>query len=451
MYRTALRPTLILVALALAVGGAFLVGSHSEADSGPASQTASKNGKRAKNTPLAPAAARKRPSFQVHEWGTFTSMQGSSGVELDGLHHEGEKLPHFVHSFKSALPSPFRALGDRSRNPRVRRTRSKMETPVIYFHTDRPLDVEVTVHFVRGLMSHYYPAPTSMTPDAPVDGTARFDLDTLASSMLHWRAHVRPDPSKDDIPAASGNHYAIARAVDAAKVRVATPDGDTESERFLFYRGLGRDNPDIHIIARGAGRALLHNAEGQAIPAAFAIEMRADRGRFVPLGSVADGALASFDLDSVEFTDKRQAVAALSEQVFAALKARGLYDDEARAMVDTWADQWFASLGTRVVYVVPTSYIERTLPLSIAPAPDRVVRVFVGRIEYLTPEEEALIEGDLRATGDLDREVREPAMARLASTGRFMEPRIRRIAAITRDPVVRDRAAALLRTIDSAE
>lgn len=34
----------------------------------------------------------------VHEWGTFTSMQGSDGIALEGLQREEEGLPPFVQS-----------------------------------------------------------------------------------------------------------------------------------------------------------------------------------------------------------------------------------------------------------------------------------------------------------------------------------------------------------------
>lgn len=446
MHRTALHIAIIATSGALVL--ALTIGAQSQADSARDARARTSKGQR-------PQAARvsqpKDAPFAVHEWGTFTSMQGSTGVELDGMQHEGESLPEFVHSFTKALPSPFQALGNHSRNPRVRRTRSKMETPVIYFHSDRPMDVRVTVHFVRGLMSHYFPAPTNMIPEVPEGGfPGPIDLASIGGSMLQWQAHIEPDASPRDIPPATGNHYATARAVDAAKVRVTGPSGTTESERFLFYRGLGLDNPAIHITAQPAGRAQLHNAESEGMPAAFAIEMQAERGRFVPLGEIAAGGDTSFDLGRAAFASKQQTIAALSEQVFAALCAQGLHADEARAMVDTWAGQWFGSLGTRVVYVVPTAYVSRILPLSIEPAPDKLVRVFVGRIEYLTPEEELRIEDDLRASGSLDRSVREAAMARLAAEGRFMEPKIRRVRQLTGDQVVRDRAKALLSTIEKA-
>jgi hypothetical protein len=53
---------------------------------------------------------------------------------------------------------------------------------------------------------------------------------------------------------------------------------------------------------------------------------------------------------------------------------------EARAMVETWRDTWFAP-GTRLFYLVPRAMVDRVLPLDIDPQPLDVTRVFVGRIE----------------------------------------------------------------------
>src|SRR5260370_34663097 len=36
--------------------------------------------------------------------------------------------------------------------------RLKMETPVTYFYTDRPCDVQVRVVMPQGIMTHWYPA-----------------------------------------------------------------------------------------------------------------------------------------------------------------------------------------------------------------------------------------------------------------------------------------------------
>ena len=66
------------------------------------------------------------------------------------------------------------------------------------------------------------------------------------------------------------------------------------------------------------------------------------------------------------------------------LTEAGLYPKEARAMVETWRDSWFEE-GMRVLYLVPRETIDALLPLSITPAPQEIARVFVGRVELLSP------------------------------------------------------------------
>ena len=43
----------------------------------------------------------------VHEWGTFTSFEGADGATMEGMQHESEALPAFVHSRLSAEASPL--------------------------------------------------------------------------------------------------------------------------------------------------------------------------------------------------------------------------------------------------------------------------------------------------------------------------------------------------------
>ncbi len=54
------------------------------------------------------------PAYVAHEWGTFTSMQGSDGVTLEGLQHEEEGLPDFVYSRTEVRNCPRRRSGGRS-------------------------------------------------------------------------------------------------------------------------------------------------------------------------------------------------------------------------------------------------------------------------------------------------------------------------------------------------
>jgi hypothetical protein len=67
-----------------------------------------------------------------------------------------------------------------------------------------------------------------------------------------------------------------------------------------------------------------------------------------------------------------------------ALISQGLYQKEARAMIETWRDSWFEE-GTRLFYIVPAQAVDDILPLDIQPARSEIDRVFVGRIKLITP------------------------------------------------------------------
>src|SRR6185295_6554155 len=73
------------------------------------------------------------------------------------------------------------------------------------------------------------------------------------------------------------------------------------------------------------------------------------------------------------------------------LIGQGLYPKEARAMIETWRDSWFEE-GARIFYIVPNRAVDSILPLDIKPAPSQIARVFVGRMELITPA----IEDDVR-------------------------------------------------------
>ena len=53
-------------------------------------------------------------------------------------------------------------------------------------------------------------------------------------------------------------------------------------------------------------------------------------------------------------------------------------------MVATWSDSWFEE-GARLLYIAPRAAVDAIVPLSINPAPTDLTRVFVGRMELVTP------------------------------------------------------------------
>jgi hypothetical protein len=98
------------------------------------------------------------------------------------------------------------------------------------------------------------------------------------------------------------------------------------------------------------------------------------------------------------------------------LVKQGLYPDEAHAMVETWKGSWFEE-GSRLIYIVPRGFIDKVLPLTIAPSPDQIVRVFVGRLEILTPATTQAVQRALASKDEVT----------LDKYRRFLEP-IERIA-----------------------
>jgi hypothetical protein len=81
----------------------------------------------------------------------------------------------------------------------------------------------------------------------------------------------------------------------------------------------------------------------------------------------------------------------LKQAVEDMLIAQGLYQDEAQAMFETWRDSWFEE-GSRLLYIVPRQFVDSVLPLSISPVPAQTVRVFVGRLELVTPATQRAVE-----------------------------------------------------------
>jgi len=99
--------------------------------------------------------AGKAGAFQVHEWGTFTTVSGSDGKLLTGLEREEEYLPYFVQGHAGVN----RRRGKGFYFP-LRGVTVKMETPVIYFYGEPQKNVNVKVGFNGGSISQWYPPRT---------------------------------------------------------------------------------------------------------------------------------------------------------------------------------------------------------------------------------------------------------------------------------------------------
>jgi hypothetical protein len=392
--------------------------------------------------------------FVVHEWGTNTVVTGSDGVLLRGLHHEEEDLPAFVWDRMRAgtLPGSLSVV-------------TKMETPVAYFHTPKPLTAKVSVEFPLGVLTQWYPAAWRFEPQlggepptaSPIGDPAldpRFPFATeecrakfgrVAGGLLDWSTVEVLAPDADveaDLPEAPLDRYtwSHARSVAANPIRVTGVPGAAEApqvERFLFYRGLGNVPLPLRVQA-GPGTAgydgglRLVNADAdRAIGPVFLLRVSPGGSAFTSLpsgveaGATLDAAAPDPDASTLPAEAFADALgAALSE----ALESAGLYADEAAAMVATWRRQWFHTPGVRVLYLSPQAWTDAQIPLRIDPVPDQMIRVMVIRVEVLTP---AIEDEDYKFAAALDSDPATAAVARahFDALGRFAEPRLRRALA----------------------
>jgi hypothetical protein len=386
---------------------------------------------------LAQDPADKPADYVAHEWGTFTSMVGTNGIVLEGLQREEEALPRFVHD----LLRIAEAEEVHAKIPSSRVTQ-KMETPVIYFHTDQALRVRVDVWFAHGLMTQFYPLPGVVTPDLQTMQAARIDMSKVDGSALHWDIDLVPrtEPAPREIPAVGADEpWAIARQVHAAWVRTANQaPAKAEAEHYLFYRGLGRWQPKLLLARDGAGAVKLTNGMRDEVPFVAVLELGAQGGRFAVGQPLAGGATQRIAWGDQEVIPSRALLAGrLGDAVHKALVRSGLFEDEARAMVATWSRSWFQKDGARVIYVLPRSEVDQVLPLSLQPAPRELVRTLVGRLEFITTAAQQNVERALRDSSSPDGAVRGAGELALAALDRFLEPHLRNVASNGSDAAVR--------------
>lgn len=327
----------------------------------------------------------------VHEWGTFTSIAGPDGSSMGWLPLTGSTdLPSFVEHFREvAFKGGLRGT-------------VRMETPVLYFYSPRETTVSVNVSFAKGLITEWYPRATSVnTALTPRD----FSLFNIRSSgSIVWNSvHVEPQGSLDFPTDNSGNHYFAARNTSAASLSVETPSGP-QREKFLFYRGVSAFSVPINATVSADSTIHLQNQMSDEIPVAILFERRGAKLGYRMLGPLREQ--AAFALP--ELSGSLESLFSNFEGI---LVSQGLFPDEAHAMLETWKNSWFEE-GSRLIYIVPRRFVDSVLPLRISPAPATTTRVFVGRLELVTPATERAVESAFASNDQLT----------LAKYNRFLEP-----------------------------
>jgi len=308
------------------------------------------------------------PDLTVHEWGTFAAIAGKDGRAIEwspqGVPRvtASSDLPQFVEHFDSVN---FK-LGLRGT--------IRMETPVMYFYSPRDVTVSARVSFSKGLITEWYPHADRVLPGGAAD-TILSRLPTDGS--IAWNhIVVSPNLAGEFASQAQSNRYYTARETGSSPVRVQTSAGE-QHEKFLFYRGVSASPLPISAKLTSGGKLVIKSLNGYEIPNAILFERRGERVGYRLTGAITDAT-------SVDPPVLNGSVDSLFGDLKEILVSEGLYRDEAHAMVETWKDSWFEE-GSRLIYIVPRRFVDNILPLTIDPATGQIVRVFVGRLEIVTP------------------------------------------------------------------
>jgi hypothetical protein len=350
------------------------------------------------------------PYLTAHEWGTFTSIAGKDGHAVEWLPLTGSTdLPSFVEHF-SGVAFKGGLLGT-----------VRLETPVLYFYTNRQTTVSVHVSFSRGLITEWYPRASHVYPVSAV--APKFaNLSDWSLYQQHPDGNIAWDSVElqprnfAEFPRENrANHYYAARQTASTPLQIKTSNG-AQTEKFLFYRGVSTFAVPISATIHSDGSLLPESLTDPAISAMLLFERRGDKLGF----HMAQRSASSRTLDPPELNADMDS---LKQAVVDLLIAQGLYQDEAQAMFETWRDSWFEE-GSRLLYIVPRTFVDSILPLSINPAPAETVRVFVGRLELVTPATQMAVEQALSASDQTT----------LARYGRFLVPILESMIADEKNP-----------------
>ena len=345
----------------------------------------------------------------VHEWGTFTSLQDERGSAIGGINADDEPVPNFVHRLNYNLvlgPKPnvwfLAAKSIPQSHPDVT---MRLETPVVYFHPGRgaktPFPVNIEVAFRGGWLSEFYPKAEFEAPG--IKGSSFGPLSAATVGRLAWNnLQVGTDAAG---PETDSKVWLAPRAVDAANVTTA----DGESERYLFYRGIGNVESPLRVSRDHSSRtpSLVVTAEFPivpqtseselVVPALWLVDIREDKtvafraleGFRVPndgLPRQMSSTRAGFDDTdySADNIDKLEAT------VHTALVDDGLFADEAQGLLNTWRASYFETPGLRLFYLLPQEWTNQVLPMKLS-VDAKLVRTMVGRVEIVTPEQRTLL------------------------------------------------------------
>lgn len=339
-------------------------------------------------------------SLEVHEWGTFTVAQNDQGETLVGVNTDDEPLPPFVYKkyFGINKNEEKQISGFGKSLPRYinRKMRMRLETPVVYFYPKENMtgkDFDFQAEFINGVISEVYPKTFDIQKEGP-------KLESPLSQAV-WK-NITITDSKN-FPITENPVWLEPRKVKAKSIQVGE-----ETEKYLFYRGLGENDIPLHVVTnRDSKKIEIFSEEKKSLvdDPKYSIEnlwyVNVDfQGKIVYKklnGFTVDSNLRTKKIDfSSEFTkdEKNNDYQSLFSSMKDALVKEGLFVEEAVAMLKTWEHAYFKQPGSRIFYMVPRVWVDKNLPIKVS-VDSKIERAMIGRIEIISDYQNEILQ-DLR-------------------------------------------------------
>jgi len=242
------------------------------------------------------------------------------------------------------------------------------------------------VTFHGGWLTQYYPDAEVSAPG--LDAGRIGKLNGTTDGTLAW--HGLTIGTAGAGPETKAPVWLAPRTVAAAGVTTAK----NESERFLFYRGVGNISPPVGVSRSTDGATLeIRGQSPESLRSLWLVDVTSDgrcalRSLSGAVKTGADHLLTSATFASADYAV--ESLAAIRTSLKRAMVQEGLFADEADALLNTWETSYFRRPGLRLFFLVPTAWTDRMLPLRLSVGAD-VKRVMIGRIEIVTPQDRALL------------------------------------------------------------
>ena len=347
----------------------------------------------------------------VHEWGTFTVLQNEKGDAIPGINIDDERLPGFCHNLLPWInvrpfSFGFQMKGAPPKHPYVN---MRLETPVIYFHPAKgaaPFEIDVDVQFRGGWLTEFFPQAIPSVPGLDEHNFTFGPIKPDTISSLLWKKVKVGTPAAG--PKTDAHVWTAPRQVDAADVTVGpqrTEDAKTESDRFLFYRGVANRKAPLRVKhelntsklqIESQCAEVFSKDQSATINAIWLMHTRSDgTTAYRELGSaILNGSAPAellntsshFDPDEYAQTNMPK----LKAKMHSHLMKAGLFEDEATAMLSTWENAYFKSPGLRLFFMVPEQWTNSVLPIRFSKSVT-IKRVMMGRVEIITDEQRDLL------------------------------------------------------------